>query len=93
MDKTYAKILIYELFLKTDSDGVLLIPGFDSAVSYGEVMDTGRIIRCVFSWGEKEAMDASEEFGELAESLFEIGDWYASSEYSRTRILWQIPRV
>lgn len=79
MNKMYAKILIYELFLKTDGDGILLIPGFDSAASHGEVMDTGRIIRCVFSWNEKEAMDASEEFGELAESLFEIGDWYANS--------------
>lgn len=79
MNKMYAKILIYELFLKTDGDGILLIPGFDLAASHGEVMDTGRIIRCVFSWNEKEAMDASEEFGELAESLFEIGDWYANS--------------
>lgn len=80
MNKAIAQCMIYELFFSTDHEGVLLIPGFDMPASCGEVMDTGRIIRCELDWNEEDAKHAAEEFGELAESLFEIGDWYSNSE-------------
>ena len=76
----FARDYVLRLFTSSDSNSTVLVPGFDNALSCGEIMDFGRILKCHLDWDPLSACEAADDFSEFAESLFEIGDWYSNSE-------------
>jgi hypothetical protein len=72
-----ANLLIWSMKFHMFDDGVILIPGFDAALSKGDIDDLGRIYRVELTWNEGDVEPLAQEFKHFADSLFEIGDFYS----------------
>ena len=72
-----ANLLVWSMKFHMFEDGVILIPGFDSALSKGEIDDLGRIYRVELTWKDDDVEPLAQEFKHFADSLFEIGDFYS----------------
>ncbi len=74
-----ANVFVWEMLYMMHEDGVVMIPGFDAALSKGEADDRGRIYRAELNWDKDDVESIAREFKHFAMSLFEIGDWYSCS--------------
>ena len=76
LDREFYELLIMDMHCLRDKNSVVMVPGFDQAISAGEIMDTGRIVRIVLGFEPLKTQEIAEEFASLASCLSEIGQWY-----------------
>ena len=76
----FARDYILGLLVNADEDGVIMLPTFDQALSCGEIMYDDQMLKCYVNKDVDTIVNAANDFGHFAESLFEIGDWYSNSK-------------
>lgn len=76
LDKDFYELFIMDMDCFRDKDNVVLIPGFDQAISAGEIDDTGRILRIIPDFDPEKTQEIAIKFAALVSCLAEIGQWY-----------------
>lgn len=75
-DSHFFSRCILDLLGACDAIGVVMMPGLDESVTFGEVQDLGRILRVELSFEPGLVNFMVQDFVTLARSLYEIGLWY-----------------
>ena len=80
MNKLYPAHEVMRVYNRMHKNGAVVLPGLDGVITYSEIKDDGRFLRCELDWDKETAKKASEEFGRLTTCLGEIGRWHQKSD-------------